>query len=132
MRAFWNCESARVAETRLRLWRTCPSQHRPWSSKRGGLMSDAAHHALLRRIDAVVNDAVADAARTMSDADREASFRGRSTGAYLVGEKNRALRDIFCKRTTEMAAIVSRAAHLDVTQKVDRLKSGAEEIAARL
>ena len=95
-------------------------------------MSGDPSYALMKRIDALVNDTGADAALAMTDIDREASLHGRANSAYSVGEKNRVLRDIFRKRTTEMAGIVSRATHLDATGKLGRLTAGAQQLADRL
>jgi hypothetical protein len=95
-------------------------------------MSEDATYALMKRIDALVNDAAADARLSMDDIERDASYHGRGNSPYSAREKNRALRDIFRKRTTELAGIVSRAARLDATVKLGRLKAGAEQLADRL
>ena len=87
---------------------------------------------LASRIDAMINDAGDEAACAMSDADREASRIGPVNSPYSVGQKNRALIATFRRTSMEMAGIVSRAEHLDASEKLSQLIGGAQQLADRL
>ena len=87
---------------------------------------------LATHIDAITNDAIEEAARAMSDADRETSRTGRVNSPYSVGQKNRALIATFRRASMEMADMISIAEHLDATERLSRLIGGARQLADRL